>query len=89
LARQSHHYVVERTRGAKIGMESPYAGSDVLTHAFIDEQLHMCEGRLASDDYDGAITAARSLLEAVLVAIEEDIDGSSEDYGGDLPKLYK
>jgi len=42
-----------------------------------------------SGDYDGAITNARSLVEAVLAAIEREFDSNAPDYDGDLPKLYK
>jgi hypothetical protein len=40
-------------------------------------------------DYDGAITNARSLVEAVLAAIEKECDSNAPGYDGDLPKLYK
>lgn len=40
-------------------------------------------------DYDGAITNARSLVEAVLAAIEKECEANPPAYDGDLPKLYK
>ena len=42
------------------------------------------------DDPEGAITAARTLLETVCIHILDDSGGADSDYGGssDLPKLY-
>lgn len=56
---------------------------------FIKEQIHKCEVKIDSGDHDGAITNARSLLEAVLIEVEENITGSAQFYNGDLNQLYK
>lgn len=57
---------------------------------FIQEQIDKCHNKVSNKDYDGAITNARSLLEAVLIEIEEGITGSSsEDYKGNLKQLYQ
>jgi hypothetical protein len=60
-----------------------------LSHAFIMEQIDKCRTKTSQADYDGAITNARSLVEAVLTAIEMEVDAHAPDYDGDLPKLYK
>lgn len=60
-----------------------------LSHAFIVEQIDKCRMKISQGDYDGAITNARSLVEAVLTAIEKEIDASASEYDGSLPKLYK
>jgi hypothetical protein len=44
---------------------------------------------MTEGDYDGAITNARSLVEAVLTFIESKVDAHAPKYDGDLPKLYK
>ena len=44
---------------------------------------------MSQGDYDGAITNAWVLVEAVLAAIEKEFDPNAPDYDGDLPKLYK
>ncbi len=44
-----------------------------LSHAFIMEQIQKCRTKISQTDYDGAITNARSLVEAVLVAIEKEL----------------
>lgn len=62
---------------------------DHLSHAFIVEQIDKCRSKIASKDFDGAITNARSLVEAVLTAIEADFDLSPPDYDGDIQRLYK
>jgi tetratricopeptide (TPR) repeat protein len=56
---------------------------------FIREQNFKCRSKLNSGDYDGAITNARSLLEAVLLEMEFKITCTAGKYDGDLNKLYK
>jgi len=58
-------------------------------HVFIDEQITKAEEKIQEGDYDGAITNARSLMEAVLIDIEKALDTTPPAYDGDLPKLYK
>jgi Abortive infection C-terminus len=48
-----------------------------------------CDARLASGDLDGAVTVARTLIEAVLGELEERVAGQRGDYKGDLPKQFK
>lgn len=60
-----------------------------LSHDFIAEQISKAKEKLTRGDYDGAITNARSLMEA----IQEEIIRKSEievpQHDGDLLKLYK
>lgn len=60
-----------------------------LSHNFISEQIDKCRTKISQRDFDGAITNARSLIEAVLTKIEKDYDPVAPTYDGDLPKLYK
>ncbi|MGA7853868.1 MAG: abortive infection family protein [Candidatus Acidiferrales bacterium] len=79
--------VVDRTRGeilVDVKLEPSH-----LSRAFIVEQIEKCRTKMGQGDYDGAITNARSLVEAVLAAIEKECDISPPAYDGDLPKLYK
>lgn len=62
---------------------------DHLSHAFILEQVDKCRTKVATGDFDGAITNARSLVEAVLTAIEMELDPSPPEYDGDVQRLYK
>jgi hypothetical protein len=79
--------VVDKTRG-EIVVDVKLEPSH-LSHAFIMEQIEKCRTKMSQGDYDGAITNARSLVEAVLAAIEKEFDPNAPDYDGDLPKLYK
>jgi hypothetical protein len=81
------HDVVDKTRG-EIVVDVKLEPSH-LSHAFIMEQIEKCRTKTNQEDYDGAITNARSLVEAVLAAIEKEFDSNAPEYDGDLPKLYK
>jgi len=79
--------VVDKTRGeilVDVKLEPSH-----LSHAFIMEQIEKCRSKMGQGDYDGAITNARSLVEAVLAAIEKECDANPPPYDGDLPKLYR
>lgn len=79
--------VIDRTRG-EIVVDVKLEPSH-LSHEFITEQIEKCRAKMSQGDYDGAITNARSLVEAVLVAIEKEFDANAPEYDGDMPKLYK
>lgn len=59
------------------------------SQAFIAEQVEKCDRKLQAGDFDGAITNARSAVEAVLYDIEKRLDAAAPAYDGDLPKLFK
>jgi hypothetical protein len=61
--------VVDKNRGEIIVDVKLEPGH--LSHAFIMEQIDKCRTKMSQGDYDGAITNARSLVEAVLAAIEK------------------
>lgn len=63
--------------------------SNHLSREFILEQITKCRSKIAEQDFDGAITNARSLVEAVLTAIERECDSSAPPYDGELQKLFK
>lgn len=60
-----------------------------LNNSFVEEQIEKCNKKIREEDYDGAITNARSLIEEILLLIEERIFSERKNYDGDLPKLYK
>ncbi len=83
-------FVVRSLAGGAVAFDYPSSTSREINQLFIDEQARKCDKKLAEGDFDGAITNARSLLEAVLTDVEQDI--SEEDpppYDGDLVKLYR
>jgi hypothetical protein len=60
-----------------------------ISAEFIQEQVEKCKNKLLSQDYDGAITNARSLLEAILIALMTSRSGKAYKFDGDLSKLFK
>lgn len=72
-----------------IPFNNPFKDSKEDVHLFIDEQISKAEKKLKEADYDGAISNARSLLEAILKEIECQLNENPPEYDGDLPKLYK
>lgn len=80
---------VRDLQGGSVDFVSPFQDSQKDAHAFIDEQAEKCDIKITAGDYHGAITNARSFLEAVLVEIEKELDTSAPEYNGDLLKLYR
>lgn len=60
-----------------------------ISHDFISEQIDKCEEKLASGDYDGAITNARSLIEAVSIKIIETKNNQNYKSDGNLINIFK
>lgn len=81
-------YVVRRTDGAAVAIVEKRPDSDPGSQQFIDEQIQKCNRKLGEGDFDGAITNARSLIEAVLRSAERELDPNAADYDGKLPALY-
>lgn len=57
-------------------------------HEFISEQIRKCRDKVQNEDYDGAITNARSLLEAVLIEIEKKLVEDPTRYDGEINQLF-
>lgn len=79
-------YKVQTRDGSVVSIKETLS---TLSHDFISEQLQKANDKLASADYDGAITNARSLVEAIQEEIIRKAGVDVPDYGGDLNKLYK
>lgn len=62
---------------------------DSLAYASIQEHVSKALGRLVSQDFDGAITTARTLLETVLVELDHRLPGDASDHKGELLRLYR
>ncbi len=80
---------VRDIKGGSVECRHPFEKSNKDSHIFIDEQIQKSENKIQDGDYDGAITNARSLVEAVLTELEKKLDTNAQPYDGDLPKLYK
>lgn len=55
---------------------------------YIHDQVSKCNQKIIEEDFEGAITNSRTLIETVCLCIIEEINGKY-DYKGDLTKLYK
>ncbi|MFT6442770.1 MAG: hypothetical protein ACJASM_002322, partial [Salibacteraceae bacterium] len=60
-----------------------------LNHDFIQEQIKKCHTKIDQGDFNGAITNARSLAEAVMIEIIETHEGKEIKNDGKLDNLYK
>ncbi|MEZ2354659.1 abortive infection family protein [Caballeronia sp. RCC_10] len=89
MGRQGIFHKVVFTSGSLITVESMPTTFPELTATFIEEQIVKCRQKIDSEDYDGAITNARSLIEHVLIAIEAELsDQAPANFDGELPKLF-
>jgi hypothetical protein len=82
-------YRLRRRGESLVACEAKLEPQQHASHEFITEQIDKCDRKLRDDDYDGAITNARSVVEAVLADIEARLDPSPPQYDGDIAKLYK
>lgn len=55
----------------------------------VEELQAKCSNRLGEGDYPGAITAARALVEGVLIEVEQLLYTDPPPYDGNLDKLHK
>ncbi|MFZ6863923.1 abortive infection family protein [Undibacterium sp. Ji67W] len=88
VVRDSNFYKVRELAGAVVEVEHHFAESDELSELLIEEQIQKCKEKVEVGDYSGAITNARSLVEAVCAKIEADLDPNAIGNDGDLVKLF-
>lgn len=89
LVRDGDHFKIRETGAVKVQFETPFPESQEVNHVFIEEQISKCDKKIEDGDFSGAITNARSLVEAVLLEIEKQLSASPAKYDGDLIKLSK
>ncbi len=82
---ERNRYEVVRLDGGIVQSEN----LDTLSDEFINDQIRKARDKLAQDDYDGAITNVRSLVEAFQEEIIRRSGAEVPKYDGDLLKLYK
>jgi hypothetical protein len=82
-------FVARRRASGAVALPDPVHATDVLSDEYVRELAGKCDSRLASDDLDGAVTVARTLLEAILSELEIRLAGAKGNYKGDLPKQFK
>lgn len=89
VVRDGNFYKVRELSGAVIEVEHRFEESEELSELVIEEQIQKCREKVEVGDYSGAITNARSLIEAVCVKIEADLDpDNAQGNDGDLVKLF-
>jgi hypothetical protein len=60
-----------------------------LTDDFVHEQFSKLDEKLRTEDFDGAITNSRSLIEGVVAEIHQKLTGKSLEKSGDLKQDFK
>ncbi|WP_084544919.1 abortive infection family protein [Derxia gummosa] len=84
-----HFYKVRELAGTIIDVENRFQTASELTELIIEEQIKKCREKIECNDYSGAITNARTLLESVCIKIESELDSSyTPSSDGDLAKLF-
>lgn len=83
-----YRQIVSRLAGATVTTEA-HAFADPLTHDYIQELDTTTQRRLSDGDLEGAITTARTSLEAILRALEVKLLGKAGDHKGDLLRQFK
>lgn len=76
--------ILSRLAGSRVALSPAPLDVDVLSLTYISELERKIEQRLGAADLEGAITASRTLVESVLVALEERITGTRQDHKRDL-----
>jgi len=90
IAQDGDFFSVRSLSGGAVAFKYPSQTSRAVNQLFVDQQVKKCDRKLAENDFDGAITNARSLLEAVLSDVEQELSPESPPpYDGDLINLYK
>lgn len=89
LVRAGQTYKLARLDGRRVEVRRPLDVVSEEGRSFIDEQLGKCDRKIEEEDFDGAVTNARSVLEAVLVAVEAKLVAEPEAHDGDLMKLFR
>ncbi|MHA6727061.1 abortive infection family protein [Chryseobacterium sp. A301] len=84
LIKRGEIYKVADIQGNFINPES----ISTIGHEFVNEQIEKCQQKIASDDFNGAITNARTLCEAILTHIIEKIDNGHIKNDGNLINLW-
>jgi hypothetical protein len=79
------------TRRANQSIDIPeiMPSSDPISEGYVEELAKKCDHRLAVGDYEGAVTLARTQLEAVLEALEFGLTGDKSNHRGELAVQFK
>lgn len=78
-------YKVVDTHGSLVQPET----SKEINHDFVNEQIKKCQSKIDEGDFNGAITNARTLIEAIFIEIIERHEGLESKNDGDIDNLWK
>lgn len=81
-------FKVRDLSGSLVTVDFSFRNASDITEIAIEEQIHKCRDKIAAEDFDGAITNARSLVETLLISIEKELDANAPDPDGDLVRLF-
>ncbi|WP_342601861.1 hypothetical protein [Peribacillus sp. FSL E2-0159] len=76
ILREENKYKLKDLQAAQIIIKEEKL--NVLSTEFLNQQILKCDNKILNNDYDGAITNARSLVEEVLLSVEEKTIGKRE-----------
>jgi hypothetical protein len=62
---------------------------ETVSFDYVREQIKKCEEKIQNQDFEGAVTNARTLMETVCLFVYEEILGENYSYDGNLAKLHK
>lgn len=88
LGPEGDHFKIRSLGGVVVDFVPPHSDSEVDS-GYIAEQVIKCERKINEGDYDGAITNARTLVEAILLDLEKLLIGPADKYDGDLISMYR
>lgn len=89
VVRERDKFKIRNLAGQDVELETPYAEPSELTHFLIDEHVAKCQKKIDEEDYSGAITNSRALVESVLINIETELDANASEYNGELVQLFR
>lgn len=89
LVKRGEFFTVRQLVDGLVKIDTPSQDDMDVDATFIAEQIKKCQRKIKENDFDGAITNARSMLEAVLLNIEQTVSASPPKYDGDLVSLYR
>ncbi len=85
LIKEGKTYHIRNTHGLVVATVAVSA----TEHDRVHQQIAKCQAKIESGDYDGAITNARTMLEAVMIGMIEENQGGEIKNSGDILKHYK
>lgn len=89
LEKFGEEYKVIKTEDNLVEIEEvAFLNSGEVNRKFIQEQISKSKRKIGQEDYDGAITNARSLLETILTGIEDKLVKEPTEYDGKLNRLF-